>query len=317
MTEKIDLSVRHLPGGLPRSPIPSFSKRNTVVGTLTASGAIFRPNCACTVRSVMVQILSACTIQLLKNGEPSSAAYILPANSIVRFAGEFLSGNEVLSLSLSAGSAVFEVVWLKDFNTAFVVPDTEVFILPAVFQIGSVAAALPDANPLPVKLEPATKATYRAYVSGPTPATGILTSFLPNGTKTVRLTKVLLFGTQATAAIVGIELEKCSTLDTGGTFQGTVHGPFPIDTSDPASSVTLKNYATVPVTGTVIGQIDQVEGLLHASLTIPTFKESLFFGTIPGTKELTLVGTECVHLMTANTFAGGQFFNSVWEWTEE
>lgn len=67
------------------------------------------------------------------------------------------------------------------------------------------------------------KATYRAYVSGPTPATGIMTGFYPNGTKIIRITKILIWGTQTTAAIVGVELEKCSTLDTGGTQIGRAH----------------------------------------------------------------------------------------------
>lgn len=141
-----DLSTRQ---PVPRSPIQVFSKRNTVIGSLTSSGQIFKPNGSCTVLYVLVQILSATTIQLQENSAPVSAPYLLPANSIIRFAGRFLSGNEVLSLSLSpSASIVYEIVWLKDFDTTFLVAETQVFIPnPSVSFPNTLTANQGAANP--------------------------------------------------------------------------------------------------------------------------------------------------------------------------
>jgi len=121
----LDLSQRQ---PVPAASIPSFSPLYVSSGTLAQTGNIFQPKAACTVRWIIVQVLGACTVQLLNNGEPASAPYQLASGQFVRFAGRFIANNVILSISLTpATAAVYEVVWTKEIGSHLTLDQTSVF----------------------------------------------------------------------------------------------------------------------------------------------------------------------------------------------
>lgn len=140
--KKVDLSTRRV--CIPGSPIPAFSNRNYATSFLTAPAGvldIFVPNCACTVHWAMVQVNTACTIQLLENYEPIGAAWNVQAGTVIKFAGRLLANNARLQVSLSVSAFVsYEVAWVKNFDEELIVKDTAIML-------GSVA--IPSSVPYP------------------------------------------------------------------------------------------------------------------------------------------------------------------------
>jgi hypothetical protein len=172
--KKVDLSTR---SNAIVGQQPIFSRRNTNPnGTLTFTGAatldMFVAPGICTVLWIQIQLGSTGTVQLVKSGEPISAAYNLNAGAIIRFAGMLLSGNEKLSLSsLGVNSIVYEVAWVKETQERLIVTDS--FISnPAVAaggvssvnlaQQNGVALASPIADaPIGTEVAPVVRGIFR------------------------------------------------------------------------------------------------------------------------------------------------------------
>lgn len=117
-----DLSTRNVP--VHHSPIPSFSPREYTLGAVSNSGItdIFGPATACTVQWITLQVLTACTLQLLVNRQPNGVPFSLPANTILRLPGLLLVNNMLLSLSLSNAATVnFEIAWTKTLDAALII----------------------------------------------------------------------------------------------------------------------------------------------------------------------------------------------------
>lgn len=129
MTEKIDLSTRYFP--LRRQSVPGFSNRQYTTGT-TTGGKIFAPNCAATVQWIFVQVQSQCNLQLFVDGYAISALYTsVPAGTLIRFPGLLVPNNAHVILTVTAGSANFEVAWTKDYKPELICDE------PAIYSFGS------------------------------------------------------------------------------------------------------------------------------------------------------------------------------------
>jgi hypothetical protein len=138
----IDLSIPPpLHKGQP-STIPSFRRQYraiTTAQTVAASINLFNPEAACTVQWVLLQVATACTAQLTLNNQPFGLALVLPAGSVVRFAGTLVANNEVLGLTVSVPTVLSaEVVWIKEFH-----PD---FIVETAVSFGSSSGSLSPVN---------------------------------------------------------------------------------------------------------------------------------------------------------------------------
>lgn len=274
-----DLSTRLVPGGVPASPIPSFTKLYRTVGSISASGKIFDPNAACTVLWVLVQVTAATTIQLAVDNVPVSPPLNVPAGTVIRFAGTLLPNNSRLSFLLTGTTtANFSVAWIKQFFPEFISHDTAVSFGSSTGTVATVNAAL----------IPGTKATYGAFGSSFTPAatpTDVIT-VQGDGTHVIRLTRLTLLA-QATAAGAPLTVIVAgnSTLDTGGTFASPSLRP--IDPNDAAigTIATVNRYTANPaVLGTAQGvsfvgslPVNAIGGVTQTPLDI-------IYGAIPGAK---------------------------------
>lgn len=111
---------------------PNFRKQNRLVNSALVSKSIeiFTPQTVCTVEWVMVQVSSACTIQMTLNDQPYGAALTVTQNAVIRFAGTLLVENERLGLTVSAPTTLsYEVAWLKEFNIMLLQNVTEVMFV--------------------------------------------------------------------------------------------------------------------------------------------------------------------------------------------
>lgn len=247
----LDLSQRQQ---VPAASIPSFSPLYVTSGIIpTATGIIFTPYCACTVRWMIIQVLGNCTAQLLINGEPASAVYTLASGQFVRFAGRFLPNNAQVSVALTpATAAVYEVVWTKEIGNAITVDQTSVFSgAPAAASPTTVIQPLGSALHVDIDNFTPTKATYSIGDSFTPSATAkAAITIFGSATKTVKITRILcsLVNTSTTAGATAVLfIEKNTAVFTGGTV--TVETPVPNDSADPAATATVNTYSVAPTGG--------------------------------------------------------------------
>lgn len=142
-----DLSVRQ---PVPRAALPQFQNQQRNASTVTGTGELkfFNTGTLSTVQWVLAQIDTACTIQLLLNGQPFGLALALDAGSVIRFAGCILPNNGRLSF-LITGATVnvnFEIAWTNGNHPQLVSAETEVVYQP--LNIGNFPNPLPVTGPL-------------------------------------------------------------------------------------------------------------------------------------------------------------------------
>lgn len=166
------------------------------------------------------------------------------------------------------------------------------------------------------------KATYRAAYSGlaaVTACTDLLT-IAGSSTKTIRVTRVELSGTIATAAmyldVLGIVR---SAADTGGT-KVTAAALVPFDANDAAASASVAAYSANPTVGTAVGTIRADKTLLQLTGT-PAQPDRLVwdFGNRPGAKAVVLRGATQQFAVNLNgvTISNATLIDAAIEWTEE
>lgn len=163
------------------------------------------------------------------------------------------------------------------------------------------------------------KATYSAAILGLAPAASATDVFTLAGSasKTVRVTRVSVSGTQTTAGEVDIQLLKRSAADTGGT--STAPAAVPHDSADAAATAVVAAYTVNPAAlGTLVGPLRTRKAQIGAAATVTDQPETEWlFGDRPS-RAVVLRGVDeqvAVNLNAA-TIAGGSLDISI-EWTEE
>jgi hypothetical protein len=171
-------------------------------------------------------------------------------------------------------------------------------------------------EPFLVKAYPAA-ATYSAAATAVTPAATATDLFTITGsaTKSVRIFRVRIDGTQTTTGTVNILLVKRSTANSGGT--SSTLSSIPHDASSSAATAVVRSYTANPTLGTAVGTI-RSDKVLVPAVTALGDELSYVFGESVGTQPIVLRGTGEVLAINLNatTVTGGSFNASV-EWVEE
>ena len=170
-------------------------------------------------------------------------------------------------------------------------------------------------NALSVSQTDLNKPTYSAtnIFTAANLATDIFT-VTGSATKTIRINKLIISGTQTTAGVASIFLLRRSTANTLGTsttLTNTTH-----DSQNAAATAIVRSYTANPTLGTLVGNIKTHKLFIPTTTGAP---EQDFFewGTRPG-QCIVLRGINEVFSVNLNgvTFAGNSISISV-EWTEE
>lgn len=162
------------------------------------------------------------------------------------------------------------------------------------------------------------KATYSTSISNLVPvataATDIFT-LTGSATKTVRVTRVTITGTQTTAAQVSILLVKRSTANTAGT--STANVAIPHDSTSAAATATSLSYTANPTVGAAIGSALRSRKVFVGTTTGNSDEYITDFGT-RNSQSVVLRGTGQVFAVNLNGASiAGPSFNISIEWTEE
>lgn len=175
-----------------------------------------------------------------------------------------------------------------------------------------------NTTPWLVTLTDGIKATYSASTLGiasAVAATDIFT-ITGSGTKTIRITKIAISGTQTTASDIDVQIIKRSTANSSGTSASVTAVSH--DSSDAAATATVLSYTANPTLGNIIGAVRTAKIFVPAILTIsiPSILE-YDFGSGPE-KTIVLRGTSEVLAVNLNgqTIIGSNF-NLFIEWSEE
>lgn len=170
---------------------------------------------------------------------------------------------------------------------------------------------------LPVTAAPgdAIRATYSATILGLAVAALATDIFTITGSasKTVRINRVMVAGTQTAGAVTEVQLVKRSTADTGGT--STAPARVPLDSGDAAATAVVAAYTANPgALGTLVGAVSADKVLVPATTAQPDKKVWTFGGLV---KPLVLRGAAEQLAVNLNgvTVTGGSFDITV-EWTE-
>lgn len=160
------------------------------------------------------------------------------------------------------------------------------------------------------------KATYSATITN-LPAAMLATDIFTitgSATKTIRISRVMLTGTQTTASQINIIFIRRSTANTAGT--SVPLAAVTMDTNNPAATATALAYTANPTTGTVVGNIRTRKVAL--STAVGNSDELISdFGTTNG-QALVLRGINQVFSINLNSVTvAGASFNIAVEWTEE
>jgi len=183
-------------------------------------------------------------------------------------------------------------------------------------------AAVSASKALNVSLDGLNAVTYRATCapfSAGTGATTAIATLAGNASKTVRVTKVSVSSTTATAAVYyDVQLNKTSTAHSGGT--ATAATVVPLDSNFAASPSVVNPYTAAPTSGTAVGVIDSarvfspITGTPALGPQICTFT----FGT-NGSSACVLRGTaqELEVRINGVTPANAQTWDISFEWVED
>jgi hypothetical protein len=161
----------------------------------------------------------------------------------------------------------------------------------------------PDGNVLSKKV-----ATYAAALGNTNTAagTGVFLSILGSSTKTIRVHKVVICGTVATAAVYGSVV--CNKRLTGATTGGTATTitPQPHDSTSGAASAVVKYYTALATAGTGGGMVAAQSDFFPITATVTSEPANLLFlpqqDTGAETQDWVLRGTnECLEFAFSAT----------------
>ena len=160
------------------------------------------------------------------------------------------------------------------------------------------------------------KSTYSCSVLTLAPTTLATDIFTITGsaTKTIRINRITLSGTQTTASVANIILTKRSTANTAGT--SAAQTAVPHNSTNPAATATVLAYTANPTLGTFVGNL--VTKKLFISTTTGTPDEfKVEFGT-RNSQAIVLNGTsQVIAINLGGVTLAGASLNITIEWTEE
>jgi hypothetical protein len=123
------------------------------------------------------------------------------------------------------------------------------------------------------------EATYAASTTAKTATASGTTAFFEicgSGTKTIRIQRIAITGTAATAVYGDIQLRKNSTAGTGGTATTLTNTPY--DTNSAAATATVKYFTVLPTGGgTLVGNIFSESAFFPATATVTTFAPQFIY----------------------------------------
>jgi len=182
---------------------------------------------------------------------------------------------------------------------------------------GSVEAGT-TTYPIAIEKVDSSKTTYSAVAVAIAPAASATDVFTITGTasKTVRVLRVGISGTQTTAGMVNIVLAKRSTANSSGTSAAAT--AVPNDSGNAEATATVLSYTVNPTTGTLVGNVRAGMVLISGTASVAPNEMTVYdFGNLPG-QCIVLRGTAQVLAVNLNgvTVTGGSMTYWV-EWTEE
>lgn len=162
-----------------------------------------------------------------------------------------------------------------------------------------------------------TKATYRAATGAPAiDGAGVLLQIQGSGTKTIRVTRVVVGGNLTVTSNGLVTVQKYSTAVSGGT-SAAVTGT-PLDSASSAATAAVLRWTAVGTTGSLIGAVGARKSTWTAD-TLANSAEAVFtFGDLNG-QALVLRGT--AEYLAVSTSGFGSYTGATYtveiEWTEE
>lgn len=142
-----------------------------------------------------------------------------------------------------------------------------------------------------------------------------------SATKTIRLQRVVVTATVATAAVYGtVALRKISAAPTGGTAVTLTQVPF-ISTSSAGSAALCQYYTSAPTAGTLVGTVASQMAFLPltgtAALGVPTFTFDFANESEMETPTLVAGTTQGFELGFGVSVANAPSITVTFIWTEE
>lgn len=134
-------------------------------------------------------------------------------------------------------------------------------------------------------------------------------------TKTVRVSRITVYGTRTTAGLVTLQLLKRGTANTGGTSSNA--NRVRRDAADDGGTAVVKSYTANPTLGSLIGQVDGAIALIPA-VGGAVGVDVVRFECVESDKQPTLYTAAqslCVNL--GGVTVTGNSFVCIAEWTEE
>ncbi len=165
------------------------------------------------------------------------------------------------------------------------------------------------------------KPTYSAAIPGMAVVASAtqIACLIGSATKTIRVTRVILSGTIATAAAYGsVELVMRSAASTGGS--PTVATAVPNDSTDAAASATVNGtYTSNPTQGTAVGPIatQRYSGILTGTVTLLPPPIIFDFGQRPARCPVLRGVAQELGVLLNGFGANASTWDVTFEWTEE
>jgi hypothetical protein len=171
-----------------------------------------------------------------------------------------------------------------------------------------------------VQIDESTHPTYRAATVALNTANNATDIFTITGsaTKTIRIRKIGIEGTQTTASVANVLVIKRSTANSGGTSSTLTN--VPLDSDDTAATATVRAYTANPTLGTTIGTIISKKLIVNVTNvgSSAVDNDTVFYLGSELSKAVVLRGTsEVLSINLNSTTLAGNSFNIWVEWTEE
>lgn len=180
---------------------------------------------------------------------------------------------------------------------------------------GALVAQLDAAASLRVNTE-GQLASYSASIVGlvpPAAATDIFT-IVGSANKVIRVTRLVITGTQTTGGVADVLLIKRSALNTSGT--STAPTPIPLDSNDAPATAVLAAYTVNPGgLGASVGMLAS-EKLFVSATTAQPQRLDLLFGVRNGKAVTLRSATQLLAVNLNGATYAGNLFNITVEWTE-
>jgi hypothetical protein len=182
----------------------------------------------------------------------------------------------------------------------------------------SMPVVLASDQVIPVTTTSNLAATYSASITGLNVAanpTDIFT-IVGSNTKTIKIISITFSATKTNSSIVDVILLKRSTDNTGGTF--TTPTKVPHNSTDPASTATIRAYTANPTLGTLAGNLRSDKILIPSGTSSSSPITNAIESVSTVAKPITLIGeSEAISLNLNGVSVNGSSINISVIWIEE